>query len=204
MSKTTLMTFFVIIIVIIIVYTKESGDRLPKILLDKDSVVLAFGDSLTHGFGATQDTSYPAYLQEKSGLRVINAGINGETSAEGLLRLPFLFKEKPDVVILCHGGNDILQKLSHEDLKNNLESMVRLIKESGAQVILVSVPDFNVFGFRALPLYEEIADAQDIFLEDEVLTHIELNRSLKSDYVHPNAKGYEMMADTFLKLLIEP
>ncbi|WP_294966331.1 GDSL-type esterase/lipase family protein [Sulfurimonas sp.] len=177
---------------------------MPKILLDKDSVVLAFGDSLTHGFGATQDTSYPAYLQEKSGLRVINAGINGETSAEGLLRLPFLFKEKPDVVILCHGGNDILQKLSHEDLKNNLESMVRLIKESGAQVILVSVPDFNVFGFRALPLYEEIADAQDIFLEDEVLTHIELNRSLKSDYVHPNAKGYEMMADTFLKLLIEP
>jgi acyl-CoA thioesterase I len=169
--------------------------------LDKDSVVLAFGDSLTHGFGASGSTSYPAYLQQKSGLKVINAGINGEVSEEGLLRLPTYLQQKPDLVILCHGGNDILQKLPHEDLKKNLTQMVRLIKDSGAEVILVAVPDFHIFGFGTLSLYDEVADEEGILLEDDVLTHIELNRALKSDYVHPNAKGYEKMADAFMKIL---
>jgi acyl-CoA thioesterase I len=195
------MAFLVIVIVAFIVYTKESRNSLSENLLDKDSVVLAFGDSLTHGFGASGSTSYPAYLQQKSGLKVINAGINGEVSEEGLLRLPTYLQQKPDLVILCHGGNDILQKLPHEDLKKNLTQMVRLIKDSGAEVILVAVPDFHIFGFGTLSLYDEVADEEGILLEDDVLTHIELNRALKSDYVHPNAKGYEKMADAFMKIL---
>ncbi|WP_373000323.1 GDSL-type esterase/lipase family protein [Sulfurimonas sp.] len=201
MSKTTLMAFLVIVIVAFIVYTKESRNNLSKNLLDKDSVILAFGDSLTHGFGASSNTSYPAYLQQKSGLRVINAGINGETSEEGLLRLPTYLEQKPDLVILCHGGNDILQKLPLEDLKKNLTQMVRVIKKSGTEVILVAIPDFHVFGFGTLSLYDEVANEEGVLLEDDVLTHIELNRALKSDYVHPNAKGYEMMAEAFLKIL---
>ncbi|WP_415397930.1 GDSL-type esterase/lipase family protein [Sulfurimonas sp. CS5] len=201
MSKTTLMAFLVIIIVVFIVYTKEGGNKLSENLLDKDSVILAFGDSLTYGFGASGNSSYPAYLQQKSGLKVINAGVNGEISAEGLPRLSTFLQQKPDLVILCHGGNDILQKLPQKDLKNNLTKMVRLIKESGAEVILVAVPDFHIFGFSTLSLYDEVADEEGILLEDDILTHIELNRALKSDYVHPNAKGYEMMADAFMKIL---
>ncbi|PHQ65759.1 MAG: arylesterase [Sulfurimonas sp.] len=195
------MAFLVILIVAFMVYTKESRDSLSENLLDEDSVILAFGDSITQGFGASVNTSYPAYLQEKSGLKVINAGINGEISSEGLLRLPALLEQKPDLVILCHGGNDILQKLPLEDLKKNLTKMVRLIKDSGSKVILVAVPDFHIFGFSTLSLYDEVAAEEGVLLEDDVLTHIELNRALKSDYVHPNAKGYEMMADAFLKIL---
>ncbi|EDZ63672.1 lipolytic enzyme, G-D-S-L family [Sulfurimonas gotlandica GD1] len=195
------MAILVIMFVAVIVVIKESREDLSKNILDKDAVILAFGDSLTHGFGASIKDSYPAQLEKKTGLKVINAGINGETTSEGLLRLPKFLEQKPDLVILCHGGNDILQKLSQENLKSNLQKMVRLIKQSGAEVILVAVPDFHMFGFGTLSLYAEVADEVGILLEDDVLTHIELNRALKSDYVHPNEKGYEMMANAFVKIL---
>ena len=164
-------------------------------------MILAFGDSLTNGFGAGYEFSYPKYMERKIGLTVINAGIDGEFSFEGLSRLPELLEHKPDLVILCHGGNDMLNKLSSQELKQNLLAMVTLIQNSGAKVLLVGVPNFFLFSFETHDIYYEVADESDILLEDEVLTKIELNSSLKSDYVHPNEKGYEMMADTFIEVL---
>lgn len=201
MSRITLTAFLVFSFIALMIYVKESRVDLSKNILKKDAVILAFGDSLTYGFGASSDFSYPVRLELRSGVKVINAGVNGEISSEGLYRLPKYLEQKPDLVILCHGGNDILQKLSHEQLKKNLQEMVRLIKRSGAKVLLVAVPDFHIFGFKTLSLYEEVADEAGILLEDDVLTHIELHRDLKSDYVHPNDKGYDMMAEAFMKIL---
>ncbi|WP_424565573.1 GDSL-type esterase/lipase family protein [Sulfurimonas sp.] len=198
MSFILLALFFSLVLVI--VYQKNSND-INGVVLKEDSVILAFGDSLTNGFGAGYEFSYPKYMERKTGLKVINAGVDGEFSYEGLARLPKLLKHKPDLVILCHGGNDILNKLSSEELKSNLLAMVRLIQNSGAKVLLVGVPDFSLFSFSTHDIYGEVADETDILLEDEVLTHIELNRSLKSDYVHPNEKGYEKMADAFIEVL---
>jgi lysophospholipase L1-like esterase len=171
-----------------------------QIVLQENSVILAFGDSLTNGFGVQREFSYPSQIRNKTGLKVINAGINGELSKDGLLRLPMLLKHNPDLVILCHGGNDILNNLSSTQLKENLLSMINLIKQSGAKVILVGVPDFSIFGFNTHKVYSEVADETDVLFEDEVLTYIERHDSLKSDYVHPNEKGYEMMADAFMKI----
>ena len=201
MNKTTLMAILVIIFVTVIVVVKESREDLSNNILDKDAVILAFGDSLTHGFGASTKDSYPAQLEKKTGFKVINAGVNGETTSEGLLRLPKFLQLKPDLVILCHGGNDIMQKLSSKQLKSNLLSMIALIQKSGSKVLLVGVPDFSLFGFDTHEVYAEVVDESGVFFEDDVLTHIELHRGLKSDYVHPNYKGYEMMADAFIKVL---
>ena len=201
MSKTTFIAYLVILILILMIFLKESREDLSKNRLKNDAVILAFGDSLTYGFGASDGHGYPEYLERKTGLSVINAGLNGELSSEGLLRLPKFLEQKPDLVILCHGGNDILQKLSLEQLKNNLLEMVKLSKQSGAEVLLVAVPNFNIVSFKTLSIYKEVAKEIGVFLEDDVLTHIELNGALKSDYVHPNEEGYEMMADAFLELL---
>lgn len=201
MSKTAFLALLLSIGVALLVVIKKNSTDLDMPTLKENSVILAFGDSLTYGFGADYELSYPKQIERKTGLKIINAGISGELSAEGLLRLPALLENKPDLVILCHGGNDILNKLPAIELKNNLLSMVRLIQQSGAKVLLVGVPDFFLFNFNTHDVYEEVAKQSNILFEDEVLTRIAISRSLKSDYVHPNAQGYEAMADAFIKVL---
>lgn len=203
MNKITMTAIAAVLAIILSIFIKESADKVSYENLNKDSVILAFGDSLTYGYGVAGKSSYPSVMQSKTGLRVINGGINGELSSEGLKRLPKLLEQKPQLVILCHGGNDILRNGSDKELKNNLLEMIKLIKNNGAEVLLVGVPDFNIVGFNTLWVYEEVAKESGVMYEDEVLRYIELHRALKSDYIHPNEKGYEMMADAFIKVLQE-
>ena len=182
-------------------YFKLSTPSQERIALSTESTVLAFGDSLTYGFGAVE-SAYPKQLAELIEREVINAGISGEVSSVALLRLPRLLElYHPDLVILCHGGNDILRHASKQQLKVNLFKMVSLIKKSGAEVLLVGVPGFGLFGIATLPLYEEVAEEANLLYEGEVLEKIENNPSLKSDRIHPNAKGYKMMVEAFATLL---
>jgi len=171
--------------------------------LENDAVVLAFGDSLTYGYGAV-DQSFPKQLQTLIGRKVINAGISGEVSSSGLKRLPKLLEAyRPALVILCHGGNDILRRSSRDKLRSNLNAMIRLCRESGAQVLLVGVPGFGLLGLETVPLYEEIAAEQGVLYEGAVLEKIENDLSLKSDQIHPNSIGYGQMAEAFAGVLNE-
>ena len=96
----------------------EKGPQIAP--LDKDAIILAFGDSLTYGTGAKPDQSYPAQLEGLIKRKIINAGVPGEISSKGLLRLPHLLEShQPDLVILCHGANDILRKMNLEITKSN-------------------------------------------------------------------------------------
>ena len=172
--------------------------------LSSGATVLAFGDSLTYGTGAMPHESYPAVLARISGLKVINKGIPGELSAEGLKRLAYLIREHdPELLIICHGGNDILRKHSHEELKHNLKKMVKTAQNKGVEVLLVGVPDFRMLGFRTLHLYEELADEMGLIYEGDIIGDIISDNRLKSDRIHPNAEGYAMMAETFLEVLDE-
>jgi len=171
--------------------------------LTQEAVVLAFGDSLTYGNGAVSQ-AYPVQLQEIIGRKVVNAGISGEVSSSGLQRLPHLLElHHPKLVILCHGGNDILRRYSKIDLKNNLIKMIDLSQASGAQVLLVGVPGFGLLGLSTVTLYEEVAQEQNVLYEGSVLETIESAPSLKSDRIHPNGAGYKMMAEAFATLLRE-
>lgn len=201
MNKTTLIFLGLVIVLSSFVMLKNNDSTLNR--LKDDAVILSFGDSLTNGFGASEGASYPEHLARKIGLKIIKSGVNGETSSEGLQRLPQLLENKPDMVILCHGGNDILQKLSVPVLKSNLLQMVQLIKDSGAKVILIGVPEFSLYSLGVHSVYSEVADEQDLILEEKSLKYIESHRSLKSDYVHPNDKGYEHMAQSVVEVLQE-
>ncbi|MFK5937807.1 MAG: GDSL-type esterase/lipase family protein [Sulfurimonas sp.] len=203
MSKTTAIAIFLALIIVGAFFFKENKQNNITTISKKDAVILAFGDSLTYGYGVDQAFSYPSKLKEKLGVKVINAGVSGEESSEGLKRLAKFLKEKPDIVILCHGGNDILRKHSMQVLKKNLLTMVDMIEKSGAIVILVGVPDFSYKIFSPHSLYAEVAKEKHIIYEDKILPYIELRRNLKSDYIHPNEKGYEMMAETFSKIIYD-
>jgi lysophospholipase L1-like esterase len=175
------------------------GASLPP--LSADDRVLAFGDSLTRGTGAGGGESYPEVLAGLIGRPVANAGIPGETSAEGAARLESVLEsERPALVIICHGGNDFIQRLDRAETQRNILAMVRMAKERNVAVVLLAVPELG-FGLAPPPLYREVAEAEKIPLEEKALTAILGKGSLKSDYIHPNAAGYQRLAEAIAALL---
>jgi acyl-CoA thioesterase I len=169
--------------------------------LPTDGVILAFGDSLTYGTGATSETSYPAVLSRLIGRKVINAGVPGEVTAAGLARLPeVLEQEKPMLVLLCLGGNDFLQRMDTAKAEENLRAMVRVIHAQGIGVVLIGVPRLG-FGLDVPEWYGKIATDADIPYEGKVLGRILAEKMLKSDLIHPNAAGYQQMAEALAILL---
>lgn len=177
----------------------SSGASLSR--LPADSVILAFGDSLTYGTGAGAGESYPAILERKIGRRVVNSGIPGEVTRAGLDRLrETLDRERPALLVLCHGGNDLLRRMKREDTAGHLRAMIRTARERGAEVVLVAVP---APGLSLTPpsFYGEIAKEMSVPLDESTLSAILSDGALKSDAIHPNAAGYERMAEAVAALL---
>lgn len=166
-----------------------------------DTVVMAFGDSLTSGYGASGEASYPATLQALIGCEVINAGISGQDTAQGLRRLPDeLEAHQPDLVILCMGGNDMLRKQSEALTQKNLKEMIELSQSAGADVALIGVPKPGLL-LRVPKFYETLAEEYDLPYDDSLLPHILSKNTLKSDQIHPNEAGYQLMAERIHALI---
>jgi lysophospholipase L1-like esterase len=171
----------------------HSAPRLKE--LPPDAVVLAFGDSLTYGTGASPEQSYPAVLQNLISRTVINAGVPGETTSEGLARLPqYLDRYRPAVVLLCLGANDMLRGLDEKAAAENLKEMIRLAEKQGAQVVLIGVPRPNLL-VSTPEFYRQIADEFSLSYLENTMREILKKNSLKSDFIHPNAKGYRKIAE---------
>lgn len=157
-------------------------------------MILAFGDSLTAGKGAARDQSYPAELARLSHKTVINAGISGEISAAGLRRLPALLdKHQPELLILCHGGNDILRKLDLDKTRQNLETMIQLAKQRGIQVLVLAVPRPKLI-LSAPEFYLQAANNTGVPIDNDIMSSVLSDRQLKADSFHPNAAGYAVIA----------
>lgn len=179
---------------------KERPPPLPH--LAPDAKILAFGDSLTYGTGASPEHSYPAELQALVGRTVINAGVPGETTSGGLERLASTLDEhKPQLVILCEGGNDMLRKEDRKQQHANLDAMIREIRGRGMSVVLLGVPEPKIFSPKSEPMYGELARQYRLPLENEILPEVESDRSRKSDQIHPNDQGYKDVAQAVAKLL---
>lgn len=177
----------------------SSQPNLPH--LANDAVIVAFGDSLTFGTGAEPTESYPAVLEKMIGRRVVNTGVPGEVTGDGLSRLPdILEREKPALLLLCHGGNDQLRRLNQQQAANNIREMIRLAQKRGVTVALIAVPTPGL-SLSPPPMYREIAKELSIPIEEETLSTVLADSSLKSDYIHPNAAGYRRLAESIATLL---
>lgn len=169
--------------------------------LAADATILAFGDSITFGTGAGESESYPAVLMSLTGRKVVNAGVRGEVSSTGVQRLPELFERvHPALLILCHGGNDLLAHQSQQRIADNLRVMMRIAAERGVPVLLVAVPAPDL-SLKPPSLYEELAKEFHVPVELKILQNILSKGNFKSDRIHPNAAGYRMFAEALAKLL---
>jgi len=171
--------------------------------LPQDARILAFGDSLTEGKGVSSSNSYPAVLSQLSGIAVINEGISGELSEQGARRLPLLLEtHQPNLLLLMHGGNDILQNVKPEIAKANISSMVTDAQNLNIPVVLIGIPEKNLFS-KTAAIYREVADEHGLVLEDSIISSLLKKPSMKSDSVHFNKAGYKAIAERMLSVLDE-
>ena len=163
------------------------------------STVLALGDSLTFGTGASAETSYPTVLAGLTGWNVVNAGVPGDTSAQALARLPALLAEHhPKLVIVSIGGNDFLRKLPESDTRTHVHAICKQSLAAGAQVLLVAVPRATVAAALGQmtdhALYAEVSKDLKIPLQREAWGEVLAQPDLRADAVHANARGYAQFA----------
>jgi lysophospholipase L1-like esterase len=189
------------VILLILIISGCSGDDASIDRIPDNGVILAFGDSLTFGTGVKREESYPAVLQTLTGRKVVNAGVPGEVTADGMKRLPRLLEEhNPNLLILIHGGNDMLRKKNLNVATKNLRSMIEMARSRDIPVVMMAVPNPTIF-LSPAEFYEELANSMKVPIEVDAISDILQYPSNKSDSVHPNAKGYRMMAESLNELL---
>ena len=166
--------------------------------LPAGTVVLAFGDSVTHGTGAKAGQDYPSLLAQQTGWQVINAGIPGDTAREAKDRLaPLLQEHQPQLVIVELGGNDFLRKRQAARVKQDLHSILSTSGDFGAITVLIAVPRLSLLraGVGALKdadIYAELAAETQAVLIQNIFSDVLSDETLRADPVHPNAEGYQV------------
>ncbi|MFC1804852.1 GDSL-type esterase/lipase family protein [Candidatus Omnitrophota bacterium] len=169
--------------------------RCPIANIDsKGTQIICFGDSITFGYGALPGEDYPAVLTELVEYPVINAGIDGDTTVEGVKRFKSdVLDRDPLLVIIEFGGNDFLRKIPKQTTLANLEDMIDKSLARGSMVAIVDIsagPLLKEYRFA----YRRMAKEKGAIFIPSVLSRIVTNPELKSDFMHPNAGGYKMIA----------
>lgn len=165
-----------------------------------NETIVCFGDSLTYGTGSSSGMDYPSQLSRILNKEIINMGIPGNTTVDGLARLDIVIEKNPGYVLITLGGNDLKNRMSKEQAFANLESIIKRLQANGALVIIGGI-DVPVWGRGFGKGYEELAEKTGSVLIPNVYKGIIGNRNLMSDAIHPNNKGYSIMANHFYEAL---
>jgi len=194
----------------------------------KDITLVCLGDSLTAGYGAAKPSvedkskSYPAYLQKKTGISVINAGVSGDTTIEALSRVDSdVLSHKPDIVIILLGANDFFHlTIPVSTTQRNLQTIIDKVDNRNRKIYLakfytdevaasfsdilpIPIPSviIDLYVSQYNNMYKALAESNNIELIEDIWTGVWVDHM--SDPIHPNAEGYEIMADNIYKV-IEP
>lgn len=165
--------------------------------LPAETVVLAFGDSVTYGTGAQQHEDYPRHLARRSGWHVINAGLPGDTADTARLRIAeALHVHRPALVLIEIGGNDFLRRRNDNEVKEDIRSIVQAVRQAGATPVLIAVPAFSLlsWGLSDAALYAALATEENVLLINQVFARVLADPALRADPIHPNAQGYQALA----------
>ena len=184
----------------------------PPAAADTRPAIACFGDSITAGFGLDTGQSFPDLLQQdldRRGLpyRVLNLGVSGDTTQDGLARVPIAVAEKPAIVILELGGNDGLRGIPLSITQANLAQMIEAFQAAGARVVLAGMslpPNYGpAFIHKFEAIYRDLAAKYKVtlipFLLEGVGAHDEF---MQRDGIHPNAAGTRKVEALVMKTLI--
>ena len=193
--------FYVLCLLVTISFWAGCVQSKVKNKASKGKNIICFGDSMTFGYGADPGEDYPARLAKKIGVPVINAGVDGDTSIEGLKRLSADVLEKsPLLVIVEFGGNDFLEKVPLDVTVKNIKEMADRIHATGSMVALVD-PSAGMILSGYWWEFSKIAKEKELIFIPGVLNGIITNPELKSDFLHPNGKGYDLMSQRIYRAI---
>ena len=185
--------------------------RVPPVTTNRPKIV-AFGDSLTAGFGLLEKESYPYLLQEKlkaDGLdyEVVNAGISGDTSLGGLERIDWVLEmDNVKILVLELGANDLLRGVPVAKLKTNLDTIIKKAKAKNVRILLCGMlapPTMGSDYQREFTLvFPDLATEHKLDFLPFLLENVALKKELnQADGIHPNAEGEKIMTDNVYKAL---
>lgn len=174
--------------------------------------LIVLGDSLTEGYGVAKDAAYPALLEKKlheAGKKewtVVNSGVSGSTTASGVSRMKWLFKSKPEAVLLVLGANDGLRGLKIEDSQKNLSDAIEYANSQKVRVILGGLympPNYGVaYTDKFKKMYESLAKKYKVTFIPFVLDKVAGNPKYNlADGIHPNEEGHKIIAENIFQVL---
>ena len=167
------------------------------------STVVVFGDSLAAGIGATSGNDIVGHLERDLGQTVINLGVSGDTTADGLARMDRLLATDPRVVVILLGGNDALKKVPIKTVFQNLEEIVKTLTDRGIGVVLVGEPG-GLSSKSYEKEYEKIAKKYRTFYVSNILSGLIGRAEYMSDAIHPNDRGYALAAARITPVVKDP
>lgn len=174
--------------------------------------LIVLGDSLTEGYGVSKAAAYPALLEKKlhdSGKKdwvVVNAGVSGSTTASAISRMKWLFKSKPDVVLLVLGANDGLRGLKIEDSEKNLGAAIEFANQQKIRIILGGLympPNYGIaYTDKFKKMYSSLAVKYKLTFIPFVLDKVAGNPKYNlTDGIHPNEEGHKIIAENIFQIL---
>lgn len=155
---------------------------------------VAFGDSLTAGFGAAEGSDYPAVLGRKLGITIQNLGRSGETTTDGLNRVEEVAGLNPRVVLLCFGGNDSLNQQARSGTFANLERIIDRLHQTGAFVVLIGIRSASLRDQNEKHFAKLARDKRVLYVPD-MLRGLVFKPVYMADAIHPNDAGYARVAE---------
>ena len=184
-----------------------------SVLASNQIKIMLYGDSLMAGYGLSQNENLSSVLSSmfnvgESKVQIINASVSGNTSSNGLARLDWSLADKPDIVILCLGANDMLRGIDPKLTKQNLNKMIEKMLKNGSKVILAGMrsPDSMGKNYQQKfdPIYKELSEEHYLIFMPFLLEGVALERDyLQNDYKHPNTLGVSIMASNLYPYILQ-
>lgn len=204
-SAKNIIVFVVLAVLLLLFMFFPSGHAITNIPV-KEGPIVAYGDSLVEGVGTTPGNTFVDVLSERIREPILNLGVSGDTTEDGVKRLEEVLDEKPRIVVLLLGGNDALKRVPAEDTFKNIRTIISELQSDGVAVLLVAPPGGISYAKTYEKEFENIAQEYGVAYVPNILKGLLGKKEYMADIIHPNDVGHAIMADKIepaLRALLE-
>ena len=196
LSKLIIAAAIIFILISIFVYFSKHNNP-----VNDAKPIVFFGNSITAGQGAGAGEDFPSLVGKTLNVPIVNAGVSGNTTHDAFLRInEDVLSKNPSVVVIELGGNDLLDRVDIKETKRNFEQILSKIKPIGAKIVILEIK-FVLFNKIYETDLRDLAKKYDAVYVPDILEGVISDQSLKFDDLHPNAKGYQKIAEKLIPII---